>query len=59
MNILPFFMLRYIGISGKEASGSKLVSLSLTKGFAEANLAVVFCQELGITSLSCAVTQQV
>lgn len=42
MNILSCFMFRYTGISGTGASGSKLVSLSLIEGFAEANLAVYF-----------------
>lgn len=34
-------------------------SLNLIKGYAEGNLAVVFCEGLDTASLSCAVIQQV
>lgn len=43
----------------QELMVQSLGSLNLIKGYAEGDLAVVFCEELDIASLLCALTQQV
>lgn len=48
-----------LGKLSKELTGPIFGSLNVIKGHAEGSLVVVFCEELDIASLSCAVTQQV